>query len=234
LACGNADKGARIKPVPELKPEIEGVNIVLVGALNPAIFQPAWFAREKLIPQEEADKADIKIISPQVSVFSTGWLNLEITQDRFAGNTSQMQYLEPLRDLIVATFTLLRHTPIKDLGINRMAHFRSESEEAWHKIGHRLAPKEPWGGLLEKPGMRRVSMLGQRPDGYRGNITATVEPSVVLKPGFGVYFEVNDHYDIGGEEKGSECERVLGILKSCWEASLDRSARIMQQLMKEQ
>jgi len=219
----------------ELKPEIEGVSVVVVGSLNPAIFQPAWFAREKLIPQEEADTADVKIISPQVSVFSIGWLNLEITLDRFTANTSQMQHLEPLRDLVLGTFTLLRHTPLKHLGINRMAHFRSASEEAWHEIGHRLAPKEPWAGLLEKPGMRRVSMLGQRSDGYRGDITATVEPSLVLKkPVFGVYFEVNDHYDFSGEEKGNDCERILAILNNCWGPSLERSSRIMQDLMKEQ
>lgn len=219
----------------ELKPEIEGVSIVLVGSLNPAIFQPAWFAREKLIPQVEADTADVKVISPQVSVFSIGWLNLEITLDRFTASTSQMQHLEPLRDLIGGTFTLLRHTPLKHLGINRMAHFRSAGEEAWHKIGHRLAPKGPWAGLLEKPGMRRVSMLGQRSDGYRGDITATIEPSFVLKqPSFGVYIEVDDHYDVSDEEKGNDCERVLGILKNCWAPSLDRASKIMQQLMKDQ
>jgi hypothetical protein len=231
LAGGDADKRARIEPVPELKPEIEGVNVVLVGSLNPAIFQPAWLAREKLIPLEEAERAEIRVISPQVSVFSIGWLNLEITLDRFAANTSQMQHMEPLRDLIVGTFSLLRHTPIKHLGINRLAHFRSRSEEEWHRLGHRLAPKAPWEGLLKQPGMRRVSMLGQRDDGYRGGITVTVEPSQIVKPG--VYVEVNDHYENDVSQEGGECERILGILKACWETSLDRGSQIMQKLIKD-
>jgi hypothetical protein len=217
--------------MPEQKPEIEGVSVVLVGALNPAIFQPAWFAGEKLIRQEEADKADVKVISPQVSVFSIGWVNLEVTLDRFNANTTQIQHLDSVRDLIAGTFTLLRHTPIKHVGINPLAHFRSKSVDDWHKIGHRLAPKEPWAGLLEKPGMRRVSMLGQRTDDYKGDITATVEPSLVLsQTGFGVYFEVNDHYDISNGE-GNDCDRMAAILKNCWEPSLERASRIMQQLI---
>ena len=84
----------------DVKPELEDVSVVLVGSFNPAIFHPTWFAREKLIQQEEADRADIKIVSPEVSVFSIGWLQLEVTLDRFAARTSQIQNLEPLRDLV--------------------------------------------------------------------------------------------------------------------------------------
>ena len=82
--------------MPESKPEIENVSVVLIGSLNPAIFHPAWFAREGLIQQEEADRADVRIVSPDVSVFSIGWLVVEVTLDRFAARTSQVQNLEPL------------------------------------------------------------------------------------------------------------------------------------------
>jgi hypothetical protein len=118
------------------------------------------------------------------------------------------------------------------MGINRQAHFRSSSEGAWHAVGHRLAPKEPWAGLLEKPGMRRVSMLGQRPDEYRGDIVVTVEPSMVLRPGFGVYLEVNDHYQNDVDETGRECERMVQILRASWQTSLERAWTIMQSLVR--
>lgn len=205
---------------------------MLVGSFNPAIFHPAWFAREKLIQQEEADRADLKVVTPEVSVFSIGWLTLEITLERFVAHTTQMQHLDPLRDLVLGTFNLLRHTPVKQMGINRLAHYRSAGEDEWHRLGHRLAPKEPWAGLLEKPGMRRVQMQGQRPDAYRGQTTVTVEPSLKLKPGFGVYFEVNDHYENDLEEKGRECERMMAILSASWQPSLDRALHIMQTLIK--
>jgi hypothetical protein len=208
------------------------MSIVLVGSFNPAIFHPTWFAREKLIQREEAERADLKIVSPQVSVFSIGWLGLEVTLDRFAARTKQIQHVEPLRDLVLGTFGLLRHTPVDHLGINRQAHYRSASEEEWHELGHRLAPKEPWAGLLEKPGMRQLSMQGQRPDEYRGRITVIAAPSFALKPGFGVYFEVNDHYDNDVDERGRECDRMREILGAVWQTSLERASRITQTLMK--
>lgn len=216
----------------ELKPEGEGVSVVLVGSFNPAIFHPAWFAREKLIQHEEAERAEVKIVSPQVSVFSIGWLGLEVTLDRFAVRTTQIQHAEPLRDLVLGTFGLLRHTPLAHMGINRQAHFRSTSEEEWHALGHRLAPKEPWAGALEKPGMKQLSMQGQRPDSYRGRITVMVEPSLKTKPGVGVHLEVNDHYDNDVDEKGGECDRMMEILAAVWQTSFERSWRIMQTLMK--
>lgn len=174
----------------------------------------------------------MKVASPQVTVFSIGWLGLEVTADRFAARTTQIQHVESLRDLVLGTFRLLRHTPVKQLGINRLAHFRSQSEEAWHEVGDRLAPKKQWDVLLVKPGMKRVSMLGQRPDSYVGRITVTVEPSLKLRPGFGVYFEVNDHYENDTEEMGLESERMMEILGAAWQESLDRALRIMQTLLK--
>ena len=184
-----------------------------------------------MIQQEESDHADVKIVSPEVSVFSIGWLAVEVTSDRFAVRTSQIQHLDPLRDLVRGTFALLRHTPVKQMGINRQAQFRSPSEDAWHQLGHRLAPKEPWDGLLEKPGMRRVQMQGVRPDQYKGRIAVAVEPSTKLKP-YGAYIEVNDHYDLDEAEKGNECDRMMEIFIASWQTSLDRSLRIMQTLMK--
>ena len=214
-----------------MKPEIEGVTIVLVGSFNPAIFHPAWFAHEKLIQQEEAEKADLQVVSPEASVFSIGWLELEVTSERFAVSTSQIQYLDPLRDLVLGTFNVLRHTPIQAMGINRLAHYRSASEATWHKLGHILAPKEPWAGLLQDPGMRRVTMEGKRPDQYQGRITATVEPSLKMKPGFGVFFNVNDHYDNDAQGKSHECLRMMDILIKSWQNSLVRSAQIMEKLI---
>ena len=216
----------------DLKPELEDVSVVLVGSFNPAIFHPTWFAREKLIQQEEADRADIKIVSPEVSVFSIGWLQLEVTLDRFAARTSQIQNLEPLRDLVRGTFGLPRHRPVKQMGINRQAQFRSPCEKEWHALGHRLAPPEPWACLLEKPGMRSIQVQGIRPDKYKGRLSVAVEPSLKIKP-FGAYIEVNDHYDNDAEVKGNECDRVMEILAASWQISLDRSIHIMQSVMRQ-
>ena len=40
-----------------IEPEISGVQIVLVGDFNPAIFTPAWFALYRLLPESVASSA---------------------------------------------------------------------------------------------------------------------------------------------------------------------------------
>ena len=74
-------------------------------------------------------------------------------------------------------------------------------------------------------------MQGERPDKYKGRIYVGVEPSLKSKP-FGVFFDVNDHYEYDVETKGNECDRMMEILVSSWQTSLDRSLNIMQALMK--
>jgi len=69
-------------------PEIQGQSIVLIGDFNPRIFQPAWFGKEHLIRENEADTATIKIIHPDIVSFSTEWFELDITRDRFTISTN--------------------------------------------------------------------------------------------------------------------------------------------------
>ena len=37
--------------------ELEGASVVLIGAFNPGIFQPAWLGANKLIRPEEVEAA---------------------------------------------------------------------------------------------------------------------------------------------------------------------------------
>ena len=130
-------------------PEIKNLNIVFLGDFNPKIFQPAWFAAENLIRQRESEDAKIEIIHPEIVVIIFDWGRLEVTRDRFVLSTKQDPYYEILRDLVIGTFRLLRHTPIKMVGINTEMHFRMRSIKEWHDFGHLLAPKEIWKGILE-------------------------------------------------------------------------------------
>jgi hypothetical protein len=214
------------------KLEIEGVGIVLVGSFNPQIFQPAWFAAEGLIPKEEEEIAKIELIHREIASFSTDWLHLQVTTDRFSATTTQSSFYEPLRDLVLGTFRLLRHTPILQMGINRDAHFRMASEEAWHAFGYKVAPKEPWAGILKEPGMRSLTIEGQRSDQLRGYIRVRVEPSVRVHPG--VFLNVNDHYEAQNMETGRGCDEVIDILDREWRTSLERSSKIAFSLLEVQ
>ena len=215
-----------------IKPEIEGVGIVLVGSFNPKIFQPAWFAAENLIRKEEAQEANIQIIHPQVASFSLDWLHLQVTDEQFTATTTQSSFYEPLRDLVFGTFRLLRHTPIRMMGLNRDFHFRMPSEEAWHAFGHRLTPKELWASVLKEPGMRSLTMEGLRPDDLLGYIRVRVEPSIRISPG--VFINVNDHYAVKEVETSRGCDEIIDILAREWKRSLDRSAEIVSSLLQSQ
>ena len=70
-------------------PDIQGVTVVFLGDFNPKIFQPAWFAVQGLIRQQEAEEANVEIIHPDVVSFSLEWLALQVTRERFAISTTQ-------------------------------------------------------------------------------------------------------------------------------------------------
>lgn len=214
------------------QPQIQGVTVVLLGDFNPKIFQPAWFSAEGLIRDKEAEKAEIEIIHSDVVSFTLDWLRFQVTPERLLAATTQEPYYEPLRDLILGTFSLLRHTPIDKMGINREMHFRLSSEESWHTFGHRLAPKTIWNGILHEPGMRSLTMEGKRQDDYKGCIRAQVEPSVRVHPG--VYIKVNDHYEVEDQHPGTGCEAILEMFENSWNESLQRASQIGQALMEKQ
>jgi hypothetical protein len=212
--------------------EIQGVSVILLGDFNPKIFQPAWFAAEGLIRKQEAEQATINIVHPEVVSFTLEWLELQVTRERFAISTPQEPYYEIVRDLVLGTFNLLRHTPLHKLGINTDMHFRMHSQEAWHAFGHRLAPKELWQGILDAPGMRSLTMESRRPDGFKGYIRVQVEPSAKVDPG--VYLQVNDHYEVEAPQPGLGSSEMLTIFERAWSEALRRSKHIISVLMEKQ
>jgi len=213
-------------------PEIQGVSVVWLGDFNPKIFQPAWFAAEGLIRKQEAEKANIEIIHPEAVSFTLEWLRLQATRERFFVATTQEPYYEVVRDLVLGTFSLLRHTPVHKMGINTDMHFRMGSEDAWHAFGHRLAPKDLWQGILENPGMRSLTMEESRPDGYKGYIRVKVEPSARAHPG--VYININDHYEVADPKSVIGSDEIRTLFERVWGESLRRSAHIAYTLLEKQ
>jgi len=217
--------------VNDIKPEIQGASIVLIGDFNPKIFQPAWFASQDLIRNEEAKDAEIQIVHQALVDFSLEWLKVQVHQDRFSAGTHQRPYYAALKDLVVGTFRILRHTPIRMMGINCDYHFSTGSEERWHSLGHRLSPKEIWNKILEKPGMRSLSIEGIRPDQHMGKILVRIEPSRRIQ--HGVFITVNDHYEIQEADSTLGCDNIIDILAESWDLSVARSYGIASKIMEE-
>jgi len=204
-------------------------SIVLLGNFNPKIFQPAWFEAEKLIRVQEKKEANVEVIHSDVAIFSLEWLRLEVIPERFHVAVTQEPYYEVVRDLVLGTFSLLRHTPINRLGLNWDVDYQMESEDVWHEAGHRLAPKELWSDILEKPGMNSLTMKGLRTDGFNGSLNVKIEPSRRAHPGLSM--NINDHFETNAKEPMGSNE-IMEILKSVWSNSYERSKFIFESLLK--
>jgi hypothetical protein len=121
------------------------------------------------------------------------------------------------------------------MGINRRAHIKLESASKWHALGDILAPKEHWNTLLsEDPGERRIGLLSltmernPRPDGLLGYMRVKVEPSLSVQ--YGVFIEVNDHFEIPTKHPPG-CEEILEILSKQFSISVPRSEEIIDSLI---
>ncbi len=174
----------------------------------------------------------MQIIHPQGAMFTAEWLEVNVIEDRFHVATTQESFYEPLRDLVVAVLKILNETPLRAMGINRRLHYRLASEDAWHKIGNQLAPKDIWKALLDKPGMRSLIIHGARTDGREGFIQVKVEPEPADRIKFGVHVEVNDHYQLKSTDPSPiNIQRATEILSDCWNMSMERGLTIANKII---
>jgi hypothetical protein len=197
------------------KLELQGLSVVAVGAFNPKIYHPLWFADNGLIRKEEASDSDIQILHHQVAVFSAPWFSLQATQERFQLETTDPTKFHLLRDLASSTFEILEHTPVERFGFNRNMHFRIDSEEDWHAFGDHFAPKQPWREILPSPGLSSMLISTRdtpesRKD--RKKVTVRLEPSMKIEGGFGVYIQVNVDYKTNLENLAGDS--IVGMKKN--------------------
>ncbi len=215
----------------ERAPDRSGSNIVLLGSFNPSIFQPQWFGSQNLLPQSEVASAEkVTILERQVCQFETERFVVQATNDRFVAASKPNTSHEPLKDLVLGTFFVLEHTPVTAMGLNRQMHFAISSEEAWHLLGDRLAPKDGWKEIMdgyERPGMLSVSITALKRNTQNLRLTIKVEPSTQVKPR-GAYFETNHHFK--GPEEGS-LKALMKVLNDEWESSQTYAAKIANHIL---
>ncbi len=210
--------------------ETEQVSIVLLGSFNPMIFHPSWFAAHGLVPCDD-NKVPLGvqgvITHPEVMDFTTDDFHWQVVKNRLSARALSTAFYDPLKDLVLGSFKILRHTPVGKMGLNRDFHFRMPDENSWNEVGDRLAPKGPWENVLEKPGMMSVTVKSKREGGHKGFIQVKVEPSTVVKP-YGVYVEVNDHFEIADLSDLQGCGELMEILRESWSDSMKRAEKIAE------
>ena len=70
----------------------------------------------------EADSAEAQVIAPPIASFMLDWLIIQVTAEKFIATTADMGHLAPLSELVLGTFAALRHTPVRQMGLNRNMH----------------------------------------------------------------------------------------------------------------
>jgi hypothetical protein len=180
--------------------EIEGASVVLLGSFNPRIFHPLWLQKQGLATESEANDL---VQVPGHTMFTIEGLRYTVQPERFQIEADDPESVPGVGALVVAIFDILPHTPISQLGINRHMHFRVQNDAVWHKVGHKLAPKELWREIMESPGTRSLTVEGRRKGASEGVLRMTVEPSIKLHPA--VYVGTNEHY----EQKTGDLKEIL-------------------------
>jgi len=217
-----------------ITPELGECAIILVGHFNPLIFSPLWFAKNKIVSEEEAVAAKVNVIHPQIAAFQVGKVRLQVEETRLTAATSEAPWVT-LSDFVAKTFgEFLIHTPINQMGINRTVHFSVGSEETRNKIGRLIAPLDPWdswGKEIEaSPGNMRdgcvnLTMLQNKKSSepYKGHTQVLVQPSVEIPANAGLFVAVNDHYSFKPLDETVGCEEVIEVMTHEFENSIRKS-----------
>lgn len=224
------------------EPEHSGCSIVLLGQFNPAIFQPAWLKELTIEPGASADQIDLKLIHRDLASFSIeNTRSYHVEKERFQLETASGPWVK-ISDICNQIFgEHLIHTPLRAFGINRSVHFRLPTSEARMALGRKLAPIDPWGdfgsslenddpeleGGLQSLVMRRISKL----DEASVQTNVTIEPSGRIADGRGVFMQINAHYSLTEEEDTQGASKVMELLVTHFEQSIDEAESIITSIM---
>ncbi len=201
--------------------------LVVLGQFNPAIFQPSWFGAEGLIGATEAENATVEIVHQQVSDFTADWLHVQVTRDRLLVRTERESHFEPLRDLLVGTLTLLRHTPSAALGVNHDTSLAFGNRDSFDKFGWTLVPPTNWEGVLQRPGMASVEEQGERTDGRDGWVRVRIQPVLDAGEPHQAIVAVNDHFAVSKSPEAGSTELITTLLGEEWNDMTTRASAIL-------
>jgi hypothetical protein len=201
----------------------EEVSVVVVGSLNPAIFNPDWLLRHELLSEEDvAEQVSIDVIHPEVCRFSLPWCDLEVLTNRLIIRTHQKGYFEATRDLAVGMFSVLSETPVTGIGLNTTYRDVFDSREGLDRIGDSLAPKQPWKSILPdspRHGLSRLNIQSERADDVPGVVNTHILP-VLVEEKHGIETKVNCHFDFALMREGSQEATVGEVILGYWDESL--------------
>jgi hypothetical protein len=217
-----------------LIPAAEALDIVVLGAFNPAIFHPEWFLRQKLISEAEANSSDtnINVVGKDVAEINLSGMKIFCMNDRFSIGTSNISQAARMQDFLLQTFTTLSHVPVTACGINPQAHYRVKDESFWHKIGDTLAPKDLiWRDLVEQPGMQSLMIKALRKGEFEGETLLWVEPSQDKRFHPGIFVRANYSHTFSKESLHAQSTELLTkFLKTEWDSACSMARIVAEKI----
>lgn len=205
-------------------------SIVVVGDMNPTIFQPLWFSKENIIPENEAAGAEVKVIHPDIAAFSAGWFDLQVTRQKFILKTKMEAYYEPLRDLAAGTFASLSHTPIKALGVNFEIHRKVKDLKG---LISKFAPGDFWEEKELAPQFETLSIRLDKNESQNKEryLKIAIEPSALIKEGIFINFNHHIGFEYDASQSDNPGHLLANMLGENWVSIKDEVSDITEKIL---
>lgn len=111
------------------KPSEEVYEIAFSGSFIPEKYTPIWFFRNKLLGENESDKADIhEVEEGEKSFFSTEFLQFYIDKEEFRIRTKQPLSFDLVKDMAASVATKLEDSIKNGYSLNVRFHFHFKKE----------------------------------------------------------------------------------------------------------
>jgi hypothetical protein len=198
----------------------------MVGSFNPAIVHPSWLAEHEILPPsdlafdtpEGESDVDLRLVTPDFAQFRIGWLTVQVTREHFDLTTPEADRVPLLRDAAVNIFSLLSHTPVRALGINRLGHYPLQ-DGALGRIKESVVRTEVWQEDAPNAELASLTLRVPRDDpddlGFTG---VTIEPSIRIPNG--LFVAINDHHQFESDGGAAQASAALRTLESKWDSGL--------------
>jgi len=225
-------------------PQVSAASIVAIGHFNPLIFGRDWLKDKEIVVGSDFEKLNTLIAHPDLVSYEMPWGSFQTDRNNFTITTTR-EPLVRVYDFFVRCFQFLPETPIRAVGINREVHFETASEAARDHVGDVLAPKDFWGDFVQSGGQKtggvRSLIMEQsipkegrlvRTDGRFGYVWARVEPSNRRDIRYGIFMQVNDHFDlVTAPDRLSNGRAVAELVTEKFEGSIENSERLIDRVM---
>lgn len=201
-----------------------------------------WLAHHGLISESEADEAGTTVTHPDVSQIELGWGKFYADAQRLQFITTQSPWIRVHDFMAKLMGEAVPGQEVRALGINLSATYALSAKER-EELGHRLAPREPWGDWgkhINNPdpnnsanGLISITMRqgSDLPNKFNKYIDVRIRASNNIRPS-GLEIYINDHYNLQEDPDSLfGTGPAVALLSEQFNASIDRSENIIDQIM---